>query len=280
MRRLALISDTHLPFRLAALPDRVFELLSDCDLILHAGDVGDFVALDELARIAPVVGVRGNDEGSETIGILPIEQLVVVGTERILLWHGHFEDRSDELAWRHAASWPDIIDRIARRARARAATIAVTGHTHIPLALEHRGVLLVNPGALAPGNAFLVQTLRSVAVLDLGGDGRRSLRHVNVDTGETFEPALDPDRGFDDAAACVQRSLLEDDLRGAVRDLGRLFRSDVGFRDAWLKLAHEIWSGERREATVADARAILAAGGPAAKAYAETLERQERLTQT
>ena len=55
-----LLSDTHIPHRLERLPAPVLDALAGVDLILHAGDVDDPVALEPLRAVAPVHGVRGN----------------------------------------------------------------------------------------------------------------------------------------------------------------------------------------------------------------------------
>lgn len=271
MTRLALISDTHVPERSTGLPAGCLGAFEGCDLVLHAGDVGALSVLDDLSAIAPVIAVRGNDHWTESADTLPLEQVVAVAGVRILLWHGHFEDRSDELAWRHAAGWDDIFDRISHRAAARGASIVITGHSHIPWSVTHRDVLLVNPGAIAPGNAFLAQSLRSVAVLDIVPGHAPTVRHVDVDTGAAFAFSFEPEAAFGDVAARVQRSILAPELRGMRRDLERLYRRDAGFRTRWQELAHHVWSGGADRMSVADARAALEAGGAEAHAFAHAL---------
>lgn len=272
MTRIALISDTHLPERLPELPRNALDALDSCELVLHAGDVGDMRVLDRLADIAPTIAVRGNDGGTESAEVLPLEQIVAVDGTRILLWHGHFEDRSDELAWRRAAGWTDIFDRIARRGRARGTSIVVTGHTHIPLAVEHRGVLLVNPGALAPGNVFLVQTLRSVAILEVQAGQLPRVQHVDVDADAPFEFAFDPSSTFSEVAARVQASLLASDALSLRRDLDGFYRTDAQFRKAWLELAHRVWREGMPALDRGQVAAALAAGGAAARSFASAMQ--------
>ena len=52
---IGVISDTHGLLRTEAV-----EALQGSDLILHAGDIGPAVILDELKNIAPVKAIRGN----------------------------------------------------------------------------------------------------------------------------------------------------------------------------------------------------------------------------
>ena len=60
MPTLGIITDTHVPQRIKALPPRVFEVFRGVDRILHAGDINSRRVLDQLAEIAPVDAVAGN----------------------------------------------------------------------------------------------------------------------------------------------------------------------------------------------------------------------------
>ena len=55
--RVGLLSDTHNLLR-----PEVIEALRGCDCILHAGDVSRPEVLEELARVAPLRAVRGNND--------------------------------------------------------------------------------------------------------------------------------------------------------------------------------------------------------------------------
>lgn len=57
IHRIAVISDTH-----GLLRDQVRDKLVDCEVILHGGDINRQAILDELAGIAPVHVVRGNND--------------------------------------------------------------------------------------------------------------------------------------------------------------------------------------------------------------------------
>ena len=57
MQRIGLISDTHGLLRPEALA-----FLRGCQHIIHGGDIGEQGILDQLAAIAPVTAVRGNND--------------------------------------------------------------------------------------------------------------------------------------------------------------------------------------------------------------------------
>src|SRR5260370_16674154 len=62
--RIGLISDTHIPEACEHLPEKVFEVFANIDLVMHAGDVYVNRVLDELSAIAPVIAALANgDEG-------------------------------------------------------------------------------------------------------------------------------------------------------------------------------------------------------------------------
>ena len=125
MKRVGLISDTH-----GLLREPVLDFLQGSDLILHAGDICDAQVLQRLGEIAPVTAVRGNND-----------------------W-GPWADRL------HESEWLDVdgvaifvvhdLSHLPRHARARAARVVVSGHSHKPIVEEREGVLFVNPGSAGP----------------------------------------------------------------------------------------------------------------------------------
>ena len=56
-KRIAVLSDTH-----GLLRPEVLDKINGCDAILHGGDINKQAILDELAKIAPVYAVRGNND--------------------------------------------------------------------------------------------------------------------------------------------------------------------------------------------------------------------------
>src|SRR6478609_3392280 len=77
--RVGIISDTHIPEFLPALPPAVATCFAGVDLILHAGDITGLAVLEELRTLAPVVAVRGNHDRLD----LPLKRRVEIGGARI-----------------------------------------------------------------------------------------------------------------------------------------------------------------------------------------------------
>jgi putative phosphoesterase len=123
--RVGLISDTHGLFRPEA---RAF--LVGCDYIIHGGDIGDSVILDELAAMAPLIAVRGNNDKESWAARLADTQLIRIGN--IFVYVIHNLDELDIM--------PAAID----------VRVVVSGHSHKATVVERDGVLYVNPGSSGP----------------------------------------------------------------------------------------------------------------------------------
>jgi putative phosphoesterase len=62
----AVLADCHIhPGGGPAFPSALFDALAGVDLIVTLGDMGEAAGLDQLAEIAPVVGVRGADDSDD-----------------------------------------------------------------------------------------------------------------------------------------------------------------------------------------------------------------------
>ncbi len=146
---LGLIADTHVPQRLKSLPPSVFDVFRGVDRILHAGDINSAGVLEQLAQIAPVEAVAGNADLFKHG--LPLTRIVEVESRRIGLVHGHGgwlkylrskvrdQFRFDE------EHYLDIV-----RQSFGAVDAIVFGHTHRWYLSNQSGILLINPGPIAP----------------------------------------------------------------------------------------------------------------------------------
>jgi putative phosphoesterase len=137
--KIGVISDTHGLLRPEALA-----ALQGCERIIHAGDIGKPEILQQLAAIAPLHVVRGNNDLAAP-------------------WAEHIADhlRFDIEGWQillvhDIADVPALLDASTR--------VVITGHSHKPC-IEWRGErLFVNPGSAGPRRFKLPVTLAVVEV--------------------------------------------------------------------------------------------------------------------
>jgi uncharacterized protein len=123
--RVGLISDTHGLLRPAAR-----DFAGSCDYIIHGGDIGSAAILDELAALAPLIAVKGNNDRQAWAAHLPESEMIRVGGVFIYIIH----DLSQLGIEPHAAG----------------AQVIVSGHSHKPLIELRDGILYVNPGSCGP----------------------------------------------------------------------------------------------------------------------------------
>lgn len=244
----ALLSDTHMPQRSRGFPPALFSVLAGADLLLHAGDVGELWALEQLSAISPVVAVHGNDDSRAAQETLPYSTLVPVRGQRVFLWHSHYPNWQDERDSRRGEEILPKLERTVTTARAAGASLAVFGHWHIPLLFDAGDLLVVNPGAIASGNEITRQLRQTVATAFLLHSGAWRVAHVDLAAPHApYDATVDWNAGFGAALARYSDSIVEPSLSA---DMPWLMANTppviLGkLRRVVLALAHEVWSGER-----------------------------------
>jgi putative phosphoesterase len=156
--RAVVLADTHLrDGRGRSLPPAAWDELRRADVILHAGDVVEPGLLDELAALAPVHAVLGNND-TALVGTLPETRRVDLAGVPIAVVHdsGPRTGRENRMARRFP--W---------------ARVVVFGHSHIPWdAPGAGGQHLFNPGSPTQRRA---QPVPTIGVLEVdGGELRRT----------------------------------------------------------------------------------------------------------
>jgi putative phosphoesterase len=137
--KVGIISDTH-----GLLRPEAIAALRGCEWIIHAGDIGSADILTQLAAIAPLHAVRGNNDLDASWATSIADHLRFdLGGWPTLLVH----DIADATA---------LIDASVR--------LIVTGHSHKPL-IEWRGqTLYLNPGSAGRRRFKLPVTLALLEV--------------------------------------------------------------------------------------------------------------------
>ncbi len=143
--RVGIVSDTH-----GFLDPRIGELVTGCDLAVHAGDIGSAQILYELKpRGGKVIAVRGNNDTAQkwpegdgaVLDALADDVSIELPGGRLVVVHGH---RAGPLKRRH--------ERLRNRyAGARA---IVYGHSHRLVCDQNCRPWVLNPGAAGRGRTF------------------------------------------------------------------------------------------------------------------------------
>ncbi|ROM70420.1 YfcE family phosphodiesterase [Pseudomonas brassicacearum] len=137
--KVGVISDTH-----GLLRPEAIAALAGCERIIHAGDIGNPGILEQLAAIAPLHVVRGNNDRGA----------------------GWAEDLADRLQF-DLCGWPvllvhDIAD--VPTSLDPGVKLVITGHSHKPSIEWHGERLYLNPGSAGRRRFKLPVTLALVEV--------------------------------------------------------------------------------------------------------------------
>jgi putative phosphoesterase len=142
--RVAILADTH-----GQLDERVEDLVAECDLAVHAGDIGNASVLARLRpRSGRVLAVTGNNDlpckwpeaERQLLSELPEQQELALPGGALAVIHGHQMPARD----RH--------ERLRRRFPA--ARALVYGHSHRLVADRVRTPWVLNPGAAGWARTF------------------------------------------------------------------------------------------------------------------------------
>ncbi len=137
--KIGILSDTH-----EELDEQIVQVIEDCDIAIHAGDIGDSSVLRTLKPKAEhVIAVAGNNDKPylwdfkdwNLVKNLPHVMELVVPGGTITVEHGHEHDM-------HMPSHQDM------RSAHPDSRLIIYGHTHIQVIDEDRpGQHIINPGA-------------------------------------------------------------------------------------------------------------------------------------
>ncbi len=168
--RVAVLADCHIhPGGGPAFPSALFEALAGADLIVTLGDMGEAAGLDQLAEIAPVVGVRGADDSDDP----RTNQQTLVLTSGGQAIGCLFDATAAGLATASEPFTPAAdFHSVAERIFGRKIDVLLHASTHKAEASGVEGCRVFNPGS---------------AVLPAGGSQRSLVRLSANDTGHTWE---------------------------------------------------------------------------------------------
>lgn len=148
MKIIGIISDTHGIF-----DDKVRNFLKDCDIVIHAGDIGNIEIADNIASYKELIAVYGNIDDHIVRSVYPeFASLEIEGVSILVTHIGGYPQH-------YARGVEKII--IEKRAK-----LFISGHSHILKVindLDHN-LLHINPGAAGFSGFHHVRTAVRVTV--------------------------------------------------------------------------------------------------------------------
>lgn len=167
MHHIGVISDTH-----GLLRAEVREILKDCDIILHGGDIHREKVIEDLKGIAPVYAVRGNADKEAWAENLPeILETELFGI-RIKMIHNRKELPAD-------LGEVDLL---------------VFGHSHKYMDKEESGIRFLNPGSCGPKRFHQPVTMAVIKVPENGTYEIKKIELPHTLTGNDIKiPENEPD---------------------------------------------------------------------------------------
>lgn len=192
MKRIGVLSDTH-----GKLREEVLQILRECDVILHAGDINTPQVIESLREIAPLYAVRGNAD-KEWAEELPQTLSEEICGLRVFMVHNKKEIPEDLAGY-------DLV---------------VYGHSHKYEERREENRLYLNPGSCGPRRFSQPVTMAVLEVEERAED--ESVRTFRVIKKDIVQDAAAAGQGkFAKENAVPEKTLPEKGLRAILRDVDR-----------------------------------------------------------
>jgi hypothetical protein len=152
MKRIGVLSDTHLKMSDAFMDEIATRYFADTDFIIHAGDMVTLDVLDAFSSLGKeIIAVCGNMDPPEVRSMYPPVRTILVEDVTIGITHGWGSPHG--IRQRIKASFPGV-DAI------------IYGHTHQAFAGTEAGIYFFNPGSPTD---LRFTTNRTIGIIEIQG---------------------------------------------------------------------------------------------------------------
>jgi len=143
MTKILLLSDTH-----GYIDEQILKYVKQADEVWHAGDIGDLIVTDTIAKFKPLRAVFGNIDNDQARMQFPLDNKFRVEKSKVWLTHiGGYPKRYDS--------------RIRKDLKTDTPHIFISGHSHILKIIYDKdlNLLHLNPGAAGKSGFHNVRTM-------------------------------------------------------------------------------------------------------------------------
>jgi uncharacterized protein len=148
LTKLGILSDTH-----GYIDETIFNFFKDCDIILHAGDIGSQEVCEKIMVFKSLKAVYGNIDGNEMRLIFPILQ--------------RFYCEEVDILMTHIAGYPGKYQKkIVEILENKPPKLLIAGHSHILKIIYDKkyDFLFINPGAAGKFGLHVLRTAVRLAI--------------------------------------------------------------------------------------------------------------------
>ena len=137
IKKIVVLSDTHLPVRAAKIPDQIIEQFKSADLIIHAGDHQTIEVVNLLQNYRNYIGVCGNMDSDDVADKLPEKVIININNN----------NKEFKIGVTHGSGPPQgLAERILNFFEEKPDCI-IFGHSHHPFNEKINNTLVFNPGS-------------------------------------------------------------------------------------------------------------------------------------
>lgn len=140
MKKIMVLSDTHMPRYSKKIPRKILQYLEDIDLIIHAGDFQRYEIYQQFCQYKEVIAVHGNNDDKKLIEVLPRKTIIDIEKIKIGLFHGHGLKIGTNKN-------TNSINRSIQEFKDDEVNLIIFGHSHTPIIKVVNDITLINPGS-------------------------------------------------------------------------------------------------------------------------------------
>jgi len=166
IKKILVLSDTHIPVRAAEIPEQIINEFEDADLIVHAGDFQTIEVLNNLGSYGKFIAVYGNMDSDDVVKKLP---------EKIIL-NIKNNNKEFKIGITHGSGPPEGIAERVLHFFEEKLDCMIFGHSHKPLNEIINNTLLFNPGS--PTDTVYT-TINTFGLLKINGEIKGEIIEIN-----------------------------------------------------------------------------------------------------
>ncbi|MCH8003430.1 MAG: metallophosphoesterase family protein [Nanoarchaeota archaeon] len=137
IKKIIVLSDTHIPVRASKIPEQIINQFKDADLIIHAGDFQSIEVVKNLESYSNFIAVYGNMDSDDIAEKLPEKVIVNIKNE----------DKEFKIGVTHGSGPPEGLEQRVLNFFEEKCDCIIFGHSHKPFNEKINNTLMFNPGS-------------------------------------------------------------------------------------------------------------------------------------